>query len=71
MKQNRKSGQGMVEYIIIVAVIALAAIAVFGIFGDTIRSKMAGGVKQLDTEKGSEADAAVATKSEDYLKALK
>jgi Flp pilus assembly pilin Flp len=71
MKQNRKSGQGMVEYIIIVAVIALAAIAVFGIFGDTIRAKMAGGVKQLDTDKGAEADATLSTTSQQYLKDLK
>ena len=65
-----KSGQGMVEYIIIVAVIALAAIAIFGVFGDTIRAKMAGGVKQLDSD-SSAADAAVATKSEQYMKDLK
>jgi Flp pilus assembly pilin Flp len=70
MKQNRKSGQGMVEYIIIVAVIALAAIAIFGVFGDTIRAKMAGGVKQLDSD-SSAADAAVSTKSEAFLKDLK
>ena len=71
MKLNRKSGQGMVEYIIIVAIIALAAIAIFGVFGDTIRAKMAGGVKQLDSNNSGAADAATATKSEDYLKALK
>ncbi len=66
MKRNRKSGQGMVEYIIIVAVIALAALAIFGIFGDTIREKMGGAVKELG---GSGADNA--TKSQDYLKGLK
>lgn len=70
MKLNRKSGQGMVEYIIIVAIIALAAIAIFGVFGDTIRAKMSGGVKELGGET-SEADAATATKSADYLKQLK
>ncbi len=70
MKLNRKSGQGMVEYIIIVAIIALAAIAIFGVFGDTIRAKMGGGVKELGGESG-DVDAATATKSADYLKALK
>ena len=31
---KKQSGQGMTEYIIIVALIAVAAIAVVGIFGD-------------------------------------
>ena len=33
-KRNRESGQGMTEYIVIVALIAVAAIAVVGFFGD-------------------------------------
>ncbi|MEI6165885.1 MAG: hypothetical protein WCS52_01695 [bacterium] len=66
MKNNRKSGQGMVEYIIIVAVIALAAIAIFGIFGDTIREKMGGAVKELG---GTGTDST--TTSQDYMKSLK
>ena len=41
-KQNRKNlrrnrGQGMTEYIIIVALIAIAAIGVITLFGDNIR----------------------------------
>ena len=56
----------MVEYIIIVAVIALAAIAIFGIFGDTIRAKMGGAVKELG---GTGADNA--TTSQEYMKSLK
>lgn len=35
-------GQGMTEYIIIVALIAVAAIAVYQFFGQTIRSQTAG-----------------------------
>jgi Flp pilus assembly pilin Flp len=43
MKVNRRqAGQGMTEYIIIVALIAVAAIAVFQFFGQTIRSQTAG-----------------------------
>jgi pilus assembly protein Flp/PilA len=34
---KRKKGQGMTEYIIIVALIAIAAIGVVGLFGDNIR----------------------------------
>lgn len=33
-----ESGQGMTEYIIIVALIAIAAIGVVGLFGDNIRA---------------------------------
>ncbi len=41
MKQKMKQlGQGMTEYIIIVALIAIAAIAIYGLFGDTIRGQM-------------------------------
>jgi pilus assembly protein Flp/PilA len=34
---NKKRGQGMTEYIIIVALIAIAAIGVITLFGDNIR----------------------------------
>lgn len=70
MKRNRKSGQGMVEYIIIVAIIALAAIAIFGVFGDTIRAKLGGAVTELGGN-DSDKSAALNTKSADYMKALK
>ena len=70
MKMNRKSGQGMVEYIVIVAIIALAAIAIIGVFGDTIRSKVSGGVTELGGDT-SAAQTATQTKSVDYMKALK
>ena len=41
IKQKLKQlGQGMTEYIIIVALIAIAAIAIYGLFGDTIRGQM-------------------------------
>jgi type IV pilus assembly protein PilA len=40
-QKSKQFGQGMTEYIIIVALIAVAAIAVFGAFGKTIRGQMA------------------------------
>jgi Flp pilus assembly pilin Flp len=49
-RSHRKSGQTMVEYIIIVVIIAIAAIAIFGVFGDTIRSKLGGAVTELDPD---------------------
>ena len=36
----KQSGQGMTEYIIIVALIAIAAIGIYSIFGDTITDQM-------------------------------
>ena len=39
---NRQGGQGMTEYIIIVALIAVAAIGVYALFGKTIRNQVAG-----------------------------
>jgi len=42
-KQPKKQrGQGMTEYIIIVALIGVAAIGVYRLFGDTVRQQMAG-----------------------------
>lgn len=39
-RRSKQLGQGMTEYIIIVALIAVAAIGIYGIFGDTIRAQM-------------------------------
>lgn len=42
MKQvRRQQGQGMTEYIIVVALIAIAAIGVYTAFGKTVRGQMA------------------------------
>lgn len=38
---RRHTGQGMTEYIIIVALIAIAAIGVYTAFGKTVRGQMA------------------------------
>ena len=64
---SRKSGQAMVEYIIIVVVVAVAALLIFGVFGDTIRSKLGGAVNELGGDSG-EVDAALSTKSVDVLR---
>lgn len=40
--RRAQRGQGMTEYIIIVALIAVAAIAAFQFFGQTIRSQTSG-----------------------------
>jgi Tfp pilus assembly protein FimT len=42
MTNPRKSrGQGMTEYIIVVALVAIAAIGVYSAFGQTLRAQMA------------------------------
>lgn len=51
----RQLGQGMTEYIIIVALIAVAAIAVSQLFGATIRNQMAGIAKEVAGTDGSAA----------------
>ena len=48
--KNKQFGQGMTEYIIIVALIAVAAIAVYQFFGQTIRSQMAGIAQEVAGE---------------------
>lgn len=39
--QHRQRGQGMTDYIIIVALVAIAAIGVYTAFGKTLRGQMA------------------------------
>ncbi|NYE26425.1 Flp family type IVb pilin [Pigmentiphaga litoralis] len=46
-------GQGMTEYIIIVALISVAAIAVYQLFGQVVRSQTAAMVREIAGEDGS------------------
>jgi type IV pilus assembly protein PilA len=59
-KSNKQAGQGMTEYIIIVALVAIAAIGVYSAFGKTIRGQMgvvAGSLAgTATTESRTEAD---------------
>lgn len=48
MKRFMKQlGQGMTEYIIIVALIAIAAIGIYSLFGDTITDQMGNMTEEL------------------------
>lgn len=47
----KQKGQGMTEYIIIVALIAIAAIGVYSLFGKTIRHQMAGMTQEMSGTK--------------------
>jgi Flp pilus assembly pilin Flp len=51
--KQKKSGQAMVEYIIIVVIVAIAAIAVFGVFSDRIRDMLGGATEELGGAPGS------------------
>lgn len=42
LNKGRQLGQGMMEYVIIVAMIAVAAIGVYSMFGQTIRNQTSG-----------------------------
>jgi len=50
---GRQAGQGMTEYIIIVALIAVAAIGVYSYFGQTVRSQTAGMAQELSGKKAT------------------
>ncbi|MBV8636283.1 MAG: pilus assembly protein [Burkholderiaceae bacterium] len=45
--RRRQLGQGMMEYIIIVALIAVAAIGVYSLFGKTVRNQTAGLAQEM------------------------
>lgn len=74
MNKLKQKGQGMTEYIIIVALIAVSAIGVYSFFGQTIRNQVAGlsaemsgkdSQAQIDAAKISSTDANNVAK-EDY-----
>jgi Flp pilus assembly pilin Flp len=50
--RKQQLGQGMTEYIIIVALIAVAAIGVYSFFGEAIRGQMAGMTNELSGKSG-------------------
>ncbi len=58
MKGQR--GQGMTEYIIIVALIAVSAIGVYALFGKTIRQQVAGLAGEVAGTSGAGAAAVTA-----------
>lgn len=51
--RKRQSGQGMTEYVVIVALVAVAAIAVYQYFGQVVRSQTAAMARELAGEDGS------------------
>jgi Flp pilus assembly pilin Flp len=54
--RSAPSGQGMTEYIVVVAVVAVAAIGVYSMLGQTIRNQTAGIAQEIS---GNDAGAAL------------
>lgn len=61
LSSRKQNGQGMTEYIIIVAMIAIAAIAVYQYFGQTVRNQTAAIAQELSGQDGTAAKAAAQT----------
>ncbi|MFC0253896.1 Flp family type IVb pilin [Massilia consociata] len=51
--KRKQLGQGMMEYVIIVALIAVAAIGVYSTFGQTVRNQTAGLAKEISGKDSS------------------
>lgn len=72
--KKRQLGQGMTEYIIIVALIAVSAIGVYSFFGKTIRNQVSALATEVSGEDSgtnidnaqSSAEAATTNANEDY-----
>ena len=62
MRLRGRKGQGMTEYIIIVALIAIAAIGVVSLFGDNIRALFATSANALAGNENASAETNVAKK---------
>ena len=52
-RKLRQQGQGMTEYIIIVALIAIAAIGVYSYFGQTIKGQTSGMAAEMAVKSAS------------------
>ncbi|MYN11977.1 hypothetical protein GSY71_02260 [Pusillimonas sp. TS35] len=52
-RRNAQRGQGMTEYIVVVALVAVAAIAVYQSFGQVVRSQTAAMARELAGEDGT------------------
>lgn len=57
--RKKSLGQGMTEYIIIVALIAVAAIAAFTFFGDVVRGQVSTMATELGGQEGKTGTALV------------
>lgn len=74
VRRNRLIGQGMTEYIVVLALVVVAAIGVYSFFGKTVRTQMAGVAKEISGQSAQQeisqaeqaANAASSTANQDY-----
>lgn len=59
-ERSKQLGQGMTEYIIIVALVAIGAIAVYNFFGHTVQNQMAAVANGLAGQNGAAQSAETA-----------
>lgn len=64
LRMKRQAGQGMTEYIIIVALVAVAAIAVYQYLGQVLRAQTAAVAKELAGEDGTQQSRAAQSAAE-------
>ena len=69
--RSQRSGQTMVEYIIIVVLIAITLIVLFSKFSKAVGTKVSGATSALDADVGSEAQSEVDKISSDSVRNLK
>lgn len=62
--RRAQAGQGMTEYIIIVALIAIAAIGVYSYFGQTIKGQTSGMAAEMSGGSAATGQAAAKTASD-------
>lgn len=71
LRKSRRSGQTMVEYIIIVVLIAITLLVLFSRLSKATGRKIAGATSALDTDAGSEAATLAEEIDETKVKNLK
>ncbi len=70
-KFRNRSGQTMIEYIIIVVLIAVGGLVLFGFLGDVLKKKTSGAISSMDGgQEASDAQAAAQTDSTQVLRDL-
>ncbi|GAA3968848.1 pilus assembly protein [Allohahella marinimesophila] len=67
VSRKKSLGQGMTEYIIIVALIAVSAIGVYGMFGSAVRNQVAGMAAEIGGQSGTVATGRANTAGKDAL----
>lgn len=62
---RKERGQGMTEYIVVLALVVVAAIGVYSLFGKTVRNQMAGVAQEISGRSAtSQVNAAAAAAQE-------